>query len=157
MKKQRAKAGCFLLSFHRKILTMSSEKGHKVHYTFDVKISSREMKLEQTSKVLHRKITHLQMRRPHVNARGLNGDPMASELSWRSAYLTLKQRTKEFGKDIPLEDIILATENGLWYEIEVPNIDMAQSSIKITNEAAAAASVAAEEVFQLKFKYIEKD
>ena len=57
---------------------------------------------------------------------------------------------------ISLEEIILATENGFWYEIKVPNIDMAQSSIRISNETAATASATAGEVFQLTFRYIEK-
>ena len=66
-----------------------------------------------------------------------------------SSFLTLKQRNAEVLSKLPLEAIWYATEQGRWYPVLLPDVDMAQSNVLCTNQAAIVAG----EEYEFIFKY----
>ena len=139
-------------------------KGFTFAYGFSVPTQANrpEFKLEFSSPVQTDWVLGIQTRRrvsrfdaqgaETVLSRSANGLPIVNDEVFFSSFLTLKQRTAEVFDSIPLQNIYQANLNGIVYQVDIPSIDMAQSSIKVSNEAA----IVDDEAFEFVFFYWNK-
>lgn len=109
-------------------------------------------KLEADSPINGETVTGIQCRRVTTGAKSLNGNNLVNANVFNSTHLTLKQRNAEVLTKVPLEAIALATDNGLWYEVYLPLVDMSQSSIECKNPSAIVDG----EEYELIFRYERK-
>lgn len=129
-------------------------KGWEFFYGLSVNTSANkgEYRLQQDSPLHLSTITGVQVRKLTTNAKGIYGNAIINDTAFVSSYLTLKQRNAQVFERIPLEFIRFATEQGLWYPVLVPEVDMANSSVLCTNEAA----ITDDEEYVFVFKYIRR-
>ena len=123
---------------------------HNFYYCLAIPVEANktEFKLEPNSPLQRGHITGIQVRPKTTGAKSINGNDLVDTATLVASFLTLKQRNAEVFEKIPLELVALATAEGKWYEIDLPLIDMAQSNILCTNEAALTAGQDYEIVFR---------
>lgn len=130
-------------------------KGWEFFYGFAVttRANTGEYKLERDSPVNGERVIGVQMRRKGTtNALSVNGNALVNNDAFDASFLTLKQRNAEVFERIPVYMIWKATEQGLWYPVNIPNIDMNQSSILCSD----ASLLVTGEDYEIVLKYVNK-
>jgi hypothetical protein len=128
MNQEDLKMGQTLISAEGKII----QKGWTFYYGFATPVDANvsEFKLERDSPINHETITGIQVRRKgDNNALSINGNDLVNDDAFDASFLTLKQRNAEVFERIPLYNIHLATQQGTFYPVMIPLVDMYQSSI----------------------------
>ncbi len=127
-------------------------KGWEFQHTFAVPAAPNmgERKLERDSPLNHQTVTGIKIRRRTDPARSINGNPLVNDNAFAASFITLKQRNAEVMEKVPLEVIAQATEQGLWYEVLLPLVDMAQSNVQCSNNAVLLAG----EDYEFVFRYL---
>ena len=125
--------------------------GWEFYYAFGIVIAANqsEFKLEYNSPIQSEMVTGIQVRRAATSRKTVEGNDIVNDNVFDSSFLTLKQRNAEVFEKIPLTVIEQATLQGFWYDVKIPLIDMAQSSIKCSNPTAIVAG----EEYELIVKY----
>ena len=134
------------------------QKGWEFYYTFGILTVANKssFKLEYNSPIQHENITGIQIRKSETGAKSVNGNDLVNDSVLFSSFLTLKQRNAEVFEKVPLHLIYLATAQGLWYEVNIPLVDMAQSEILCTNPGAIVVGEEYEIVIRYKNKITQK-
>ncbi len=127
-------------------------KGWEFYYSFAVEMSAGtdRYNLEYASPIQRETVTGLQIRKKEGNAKSINGNDLVNDDAFLAAFLTLKQRNAEVFENIPVYNVWKATEQGLWFPVNIPMIDMAQSHLFISD----VSTVVDDEDFELTFKYL---
>lgn len=129
------------------------KKGHGFIYTFGVltSLNKSEFELEHNSPIRDEHILGVQTRRRSETRLSINGNAIVNDGVFDSSFLQLKQRNTIVAT-IPLELIWKATDQGLFYPVNIPVIDMAQSSVLVTDPGDLVAG----EEFEFTFKYFNE-
>lgn len=133
---------------------LNKARGWEFYYGLSVttKVGAPEQRLEQDSPINGRQIIGVQALKKTTGAKGLNGGDVVNDNVFLSSHLTLKQRNAEVFEKIPLEVIYFATQNGCFYPVNIPFVDMANSTVNCKNSAA----LVADEEYVLVFKYLQE-
>ena len=109
--------------------------GFTFAYCFGVEVQSArpEFKLEYSSPIQSEWVMGIQTRRAKAGALSVNQKALVNDAVFDSSFITLKQRNAEVFEKIPLWVIEQSTLNGLIYQVDIPNIDMAQSTLLCTS------------------------
>ncbi|MEM9897140.1 MAG: hypothetical protein AAF789_12300 [Bacteroidota bacterium] len=131
---------------------------HEFIYTFGVLANSKkkEQKLEQSSVVDKQHLTGIAIRRSSDTANTSNNNPIVSDAVFDSSFLTLKQRSVEVIEKLPLAIIEKFSSDGKWYEVDLPEIDMSQSSVLTSSANLIIDGEEFEFVFRFKKKIVKK-
>lgn len=110
---------------------------HRFIYCFGVKVdkNKKEQKLEQSSVVDKEHLIGIAVRRKGSTGISSNNNPIVSDTTFDASFLTLKQRSVEIVEKLPLAIIESFTKDGKWFDVDIPNVDMAQSSVLTANES----------------------
>lgn len=132
---------------------MVTKKKHPFVYTFGIPIKSNltEFKLEQNSRIHDQYLTGIQIERATANKKSINNNPLVNDNAFNSSYITLKQRNTEVVEKLPLTLIEKWTNEGRWFPVSIPNLDMAQSNILCADKTLLVDG----EEYQLTFQYIQ--
>jgi|GEM_PF-3642068 len=127
-------------------------KGWEFYYSFAIGMQTNNDKynLEYSSPIQRETVTGVQVRMKEGNAKSINGNDLVNNDTFLCAFLTLKQRNAEVFENIPIYNIWKATEQGLWFPVNIPMIDMAQSYLLISDPS----TIVAGEDFELTFRYL---
>ncbi len=127
-------------------------KGWEFYYSLAITMQANNDKynLEYASPIQRDTVTGVQVRMKEGNAKSINGNNLVNNDAFLCAFLTLKQRNAEVFENIPMYNVWKATEQGLWFPVNIPMIDMAQSHIFISD----ASTIVAGEDFELTFRYL---
>ena len=128
--------------------------GWEFYYGLSVaaKAGAPEQRLEMDSPINQQRIIGVQVLKKTTNSKGLNGNDLVNDSVFLSSQLTLKQRNAEVFEKIPLEAIYYATLNGFFYPVDIPFVDMANSTVKCSN----AGALVTDEEYVFIFKYFKK-
>lgn len=126
--------------------------GWEFYYGLSVvsKVGAPEQRLEMDSPINGQRVTGIQVLKKTTGAKGLNGGDLVNDSVFLSSQLTLKQRNAEVLEKIPLEAIYYATQNGFFYPVDIPFVDMANSTVNCSNPA----TLVADEEYVFIFKYV---
>lgn len=105
-------------------------------HTFEVPAKENQelFKLEEKSAVEHKRIIGMWVAPP--GGKGFAGADIVSDTIFNASYITLQQQETSVAKYIPLRQIKQCNDNGLPYYIDMGEVDMVESSIKIGDQAA---------------------
>lgn len=130
---------------------MNQLKAHEFQYCFAVGVDTNktEFKLETASPIQTEHVKGIKVRAKSTGSKSINGNDLVADATLNASFLTLKQRNAEVYEKIPLEVIAKTTDAGEWYEVDLPNVDMNQSSVLCSNQAALIDG----EDYEFIFKY----
>jgi len=133
---------------------MIRKKIHSFYYQFAVALMANQTnpKLEQSSRIQNQHLTGVKVQRASGTKRSINNNTIVNDGVFDSSFLTLKQRNTEVVEQIPLSIIEDHTKEGRWFDVNIPRIDMAQSFVKVANQAAIVSG----EEFEFIFRYNQK-
>lgn len=135
---------------------------HDFYYCFGVRVDSdtkNHFKLEHNSPIQHERVTGVKIRRRYalITNKSVNNNDLVNDNCLFSSFLTLKQRNTEVFEKIPMELIWYASEQGKWFEIDIPIVDMSQSEVMCSDPTTLVEGEEFEFVFRYKNTIIQKD
>lgn len=92
----------------------------------------------------------IRVTRPGANRKSRNNNNLVNDAAFNASFLTLGQKNTLVGREIPLEEIALANDNGYWYEIDVPNLDLKTSTLRCVDPSLVVQG----EDYQFVFKVL---